>query len=254
MLQAGLCSVTFRQLAVFEIVDLVADTGLAGIEWGGDVHVPHGELDRARQTKRLCADCGLTIAAYGSYYRLGERNDFDVDALLDTAEALGAPLIRVWPGKQGSADADADYRKYVADDARALLEAATGRNLRLAVEYHGNSLTDTPAAAADFLRAVDHPRLSTYWQMVRHRSQSGNLADLKQILPWLSNLHTFFYADGNQVPLAAGKPFWKEVLGTVGGDRWVLLEFVAGGDPEQFRQDAATLTEILKDIQPQHTE
>ena len=51
-MKTGLVSVTFRELASREIVALVANAGLDGIEWGGDVHVPHGELSTARQVLR----------------------------------------------------------------------------------------------------------------------------------------------------------------------------------------------------------
>jgi hypothetical protein len=46
MIQTGLVSITFRQLSPPAIIDLVRQAGLEGIEWGGDVHVPHGDLGR----------------------------------------------------------------------------------------------------------------------------------------------------------------------------------------------------------------
>ena len=42
MLKTGVCSVTFRNLNVERIIELVVEAGLDGIEWGGDVHVPTG--------------------------------------------------------------------------------------------------------------------------------------------------------------------------------------------------------------------
>ena len=66
MITTGLLSVTFRKLTPPEIVGLVRQAGLAGIEWGGDIHVPHGNLDRAREVRQMTLDAGITIAAYGS--------------------------------------------------------------------------------------------------------------------------------------------------------------------------------------------
>ena len=41
-IRPGLCSITFRDLSVDDVVALAADAGLAGIEWGADRHVPPG--------------------------------------------------------------------------------------------------------------------------------------------------------------------------------------------------------------------
>ena len=49
MIHTGLVSVTFRKLEPAEIVDLVKQAGLQGIEWGGDIHVPHGDIQRAKR-------------------------------------------------------------------------------------------------------------------------------------------------------------------------------------------------------------
>ena len=70
MLIPGLVSVTFRQLAPREIVQLAAAAGLRGIEWGGDIHVPHGDLQAARAVRDITAAAGLQVLAYGSYFRL----------------------------------------------------------------------------------------------------------------------------------------------------------------------------------------
>ena len=62
---------TFRKLAPEEIIALVAKSGLKGIEWGGDIHVRHGDLIQARKVCRLTEENGLTVASYGSYYNVG---------------------------------------------------------------------------------------------------------------------------------------------------------------------------------------
>ena len=49
MLTPGLVSVSFRPLAGEEIIRLAKETGLAAVEWGGDVHVPAGDTARAKE-------------------------------------------------------------------------------------------------------------------------------------------------------------------------------------------------------------
>ena len=80
----------------------MVQAGLDGIEWGGDVHVPHGDLRRAREVRDMTRSEAIRIASYGSYYRVGDRAPTSFEKVLDTAVELGAPLIRVWAGKQGS--------------------------------------------------------------------------------------------------------------------------------------------------------
>ena len=54
MKKIGLCSVTFRDKSVDEIVDLALENGLNFIEWGGDIHLKPGDFDEARRIKALC--------------------------------------------------------------------------------------------------------------------------------------------------------------------------------------------------------
>ena len=72
MIKSGLVSITFRQLSPGDIIDLVKKAGLDGIEWGGDIHVPHGDIAKAEEVYSLTRDAGLDIPAYGSYYKVGE--------------------------------------------------------------------------------------------------------------------------------------------------------------------------------------
>src|SRR5690554_991382 len=99
-IKPGLVSITFRQKQPQEIIRLCEVSQLQGIEWGGDVHVPQGNLAKARQVRRWCDDAGLQIVAYGSYYRTSySEAEMPFAQVLETAKELGAPLIRAWAGK-----------------------------------------------------------------------------------------------------------------------------------------------------------
>ncbi|HNC24059.1 MAG TPA: sugar phosphate isomerase/epimerase, partial [Opitutaceae bacterium] len=100
MIHPGLVSVTFRALTPTQIVALVRQAGLRGIEWGGDIHVPHGNLARAREVREMTQEAGLSVAAYGSYYRAAqsEADGLAFEHVRATAVELGAPTIRVWAG------------------------------------------------------------------------------------------------------------------------------------------------------------
>lgn len=261
MLYPGLVSVTFRKLSPREITELVVRAGLRGIEWGGDVHVPHGDLARACEVRRLTEAAGLTVAAYGSYYRVGasEPAGLAFDRVLETAVQLGAPLIRVWAGGKGSAEADAAYRAALVEDTRRIAEMAAPAGITVAYEFHGNTLTDTAESTRDLIETVAHPNLKTLWQP-RHVAAPGraddalqaNLADLGQVLPWLANIHVFYWTATDtareQRPLAEGQQSWRRYLkqAAAGQDRYALLEFVRGESPEAFAEDARVVREWLR--------
>ena len=107
--RAGLVSVTFREAPAEQVARWVEESGLEGIEWGGDVHAPAGDLTTATRLRALMDGAGLATSAYGSYYRFGDIDAFRAEgpgfsATLDTAEALGAPIIRVWAGREPSSE------------------------------------------------------------------------------------------------------------------------------------------------------
>ncbi|HZG75644.1 MAG TPA: hypothetical protein VEZ72_07275 [Paenibacillus sp.] len=124
MIWTGLLSITFRSMSPEAIAALAAEAGLEGIEWGGDLHVPHGDVEAARRVARLTAEAGLAVAAYGSYYRIGVEQPYSFDDVLASASALGAPAVRVWAGDRGSAVADGAWRALATSEANRIAEAA----------------------------------------------------------------------------------------------------------------------------------
>lgn len=248
MIATGLVSVTFRGLAPDQIVTLVSRAGLEAIEWGGDVHVPHGDVKTAQTVRRMTLDAGLQLPSYGSYYRVGERAAVPFEAVLETAVALGAPVIRVWAGTRGSGEADAGTWARVIDDSLRIAALAASAGLRIAYEYHGNTLTDTDAAAQRLLEAVDHPAVGTYWQLREGVSLGEQLAGLRAVLPRLDHLHVQASQEGARAPLATMVETWQHILGLVrdtGRAHCAMIEFVRGDSPEQFLEDAAVLRQMV---------
>ena len=250
MIIPGLVSVTFRKLSPAAIVALVRQGGLTGIEWGGDIHVPHGDCARAREVRQLTEDAGLAVAAYGSYYKVNksEAEGLRFEAVLETAIALGAPTIRVWAGALGSAKADAVYRAAVAADARRIAGLAAAAGITISSEYHGGTLTDTDASAQQFLQEIHHSNFRTYWQPDSGRSVAANLAGLQSILPQLTNVHCYHWVNNDRRPLVEGGDSWRQYFAAVqssGRTHCALLEFVAGDDPANFLRDAATLRQLV---------
>src|SRR5580658_9140837 len=112
LLLPGLVSITFRALSPSQIIERMVQAQLSHVEWGGDIHVPAGDIARAGEVRRWTEEAGLQCAAYGSYYRLGVAGEGtpDFQRVLDSAIALGVPTIRVWAGNKGSADTTEEER------------------------------------------------------------------------------------------------------------------------------------------------
>lgn len=253
MIRPGLVSVTFRKLSPRQIVDLVVEAGLDAIEWGGDIHAPHGDGAIALAIAQMTADAGLIIPTYGSYYRVGHPDIVPFGHVLTSALALGAPMIRVWAGRLGSAEADAAYWDAVVADSQRIVALAAGEGVGVAYEFHGNTLTDTAASARRLLESVNQPTLSSLWQPPKGSTAEQNRVGIDTIAPWLSHIHVFAWRmEAEQtirLPLAAATDAWQEYLSHIdalGGERYALLEFVRDDNPTQFLTDAATLRSWLQ--------
>ncbi|TCO49366.1 sugar phosphate isomerase/epimerase [Kribbella antiqua] len=243
--RTGLVSVTFRQLTADEVVDVAARAGLGTIEWGGDVHVPLGNLPVARRVKALSEERGLAIAAYGSYLRAGSVDREEMRSAVATAAALGAPRIRVWAGNVGTAQAGVGDRMAVTRGLAELAEMAAGSDIEIAMEFHRNTLTDEVDSTITLLLDVGAPNLKTYWQPPVDVGDAECLGQLEALMPWLSTVHVFsWWPSSTRLPLAARESLWRRVLERLAAEPReinALLEFVADDSPEQLAKDAADL-------------
>jgi len=252
MLYSGLCSITFRQLSVDEIVELCQKAAIDGIEWGGDVHVPPGDPEFARSVREKTEAAGLTVCSYGSYFRCIEE-EVPFSEVLETAAALKTSVIRVWAGNKGSAATTQADRDAVAERLRRAVVAARELDITVALEYHGGTLTDTKESAHRLLREVGLDDLKLYWQpRTAEGDLNSNFDELQAALPHLSHIHAFHWgSSGSQkrYPLAEGLADWStylEPLRSKDEARFVILEFVKDDEPEQFLADANTLKELIR--------
>jgi 3-dehydroshikimate dehydratase len=256
MLKTGLVSVTFRQLKPEQIIQLVRQSGLEGVEWGGDIHVPHGDLAAAKAVSAMTADAGLKTASYGSYYNVGcEDPDLDLaKKVIETAVLLDAPTVRMWAGEKGSANADEAYRQRVVELSRAIAELAGQAGMTISYEFHGESLTDTNDSARRFYEEIGDSRVKAYWQPdYNARDLAYRLEGLESMKPYLANIHVFNWRFGTDSeilrnPLIDGeqelKLFFNSVRG-LAGSHYAMIEFVKGDSPEQFLQDAKALRGLV---------
>lgn len=272
-MKTGFCSITFRSLDLAGIVSAAERAGLEGVEWGGDVHVPPGDVAAAQRARRLCVDAGLTVASYGSYYRC---DDEPIAPVLDSAQALGARFVRIWAGSTPKASDGFDPRRDVPDLAHhndlwqrtadvlaSAAKLAAEHSLTLCLEHHPHTLTANAEGTVRLIELVREREpqadVRCYWQPNQFfADDAARSVDLASVLPMLAHVHVFQWplgADGepDRRPLAEGEAQWRSWLATADADgpalespsRFALLEFVRGDAVEQFVEDAATLRRLV---------
>lgn len=246
MRQTGLTSVTFRQLPAEQIIQMAKEAELEGIEWGGDIHVPHGQIETAKRVRRATLEQGLQVLSYGSYYRLGTNSDPAGAFLpvLRTAYALGAGMIRIWAGVNGSASADQDAYNSLAGETKLLCRMAGEYGIRISYEYHPGTLTDCARSTLRLLTLCGDCGIGTYWQP-RMIPVEDNLHEIRQIKDFITNIHVFHWErhDGQTIrmPLTAGASHWKTYLDILPEQSPLIMEFVREDAAAQFPRDAEAL-------------
>ena len=241
----GLCSVTFRRLPAAEVARRAADAGLEAVEWGADVHAPPREQDAVRAVRDVSDRYGLACCSYGSYFRAGAGELAGFPALARAAVILGAPRVRVWAGGAGSRDVTPSERHETVVRLREAARIGADHGLRLALEFHGRTLTDTVASTLRLLDEVGAPNLCTYWQPPLDAPDDAALAGLAELGDRVGAVHVFSWWPGNRrLPLAAREDLWTEVFGLLKKRHMcpdALLEFVPGDDPDLLAREAGTL-------------
>lgn len=247
-MKTSLISVTFRQKSVEEIAQIAHNGGLEAIEWGGDKHVKPGDAEAIALANKACAEKGLSVSAYGSYYRCNNGEDFA--AVLETALALNTKIIRVWAGGgfAHSRDCSPEYRAEVTENLRKAVAMAEKAGCIVATECHPNTLTDCLSSHQQLL--ADVPGLYTYWQPFYDSSKEENLAYILALGNKVVNVHIFNRNDTNgRTPLADGAEKWSAYIPAIRANtqaRSIGLEFVLGDTDEQYFEDCKTFHALMK--------
>ena len=166
MIIPGLVSATFKTESSDFVLAALQKAELYAVEWSENWHIPAGDTALARDLRERTLAQGADIAAYGSYYRLGQNSDPVKEFLptLQSAAALGAPLIRIWGGDRPSAALDGDTRKKLAAEAKTVSDMAASEGIKVALEWHKNTVTDTNESGLSFLDEAAADNLYCLWQ------------------------------------------------------------------------------------------
>jgi 3-dehydroshikimate dehydratase len=251
MLKTGLVSVTFRKLMVEQIVGLASQAGIQSIEWGGDIHIPPGDFATAERALKLTQGANLNVSSYGSYYKSAEseKNGISFNIVLQTAEILGAPLIRVWAGIGNAEDVNETYWQKVINDTRRIADLAGEKNIKVAFEFHSGTLNNTPQSSRILLEMIKHENVGTYWQPIHGAGVEKNCTGIEQIYDWIAGVHVFHWWPGPESRhlLRDGIEQWERYIEKLPKKEICFsIEFVKDDKPENFLLDAQTLKELIK--------
>jgi 3-dehydroshikimate dehydratase len=255
----GLCSVTFRSLTADEVIGVACRAGVEGIEWGADVHAPPGGGPMIEALGARSRDAGLEVVSYGSYLGMAPDDDATaVDAVLESAMALGSPMVRIWTELGVTPTSPHGARGRVIERTGTLADAIADRGLLATLEFHPGTLTETARSTNELINALGQPLLRAHWQPDPVVPVDVALAELAQVAPFLAHLHTFTWGPrgiDDRRPLAEGAPLWVAALALANhegaalpGRRYALCEYVQNDEPEQLVTDVHVLVRWLEEL------
>ncbi len=248
----GLCSVTFRHLSVDEIIEFATKAKLNRIEWGSDIHVPSGDFEKAKEVCRKMEEANLITSAYGSYYKLGENEEYHAEfsSLVQTAIRLKAPKIRIWAGTMSSKKISPIRCDQLIAELVDICKIAEKEGLSVVLEFHRNSLNDNAKSCINIFKKAKCPNLSTYWQITPNLRHDERVEELSAIKYYLSGVHVYYWGENNiRYPLSEADEMWQDYKAIVKDiEVDYLLEFVKDDTIEQGIKDAKYLNWLVKDI------
>ena len=253
MLYPGLVSITYRQCSPEQIIALCRDNNLSAVEWGGDVHVPHGDLETAVKVAGMTRAAGLCMPSYGTYYKAGAYGDdsrAEFEKILRTANALGTPSLRLWAGSKNSEDITKDERDILIRELRDCADLAAEHGKIITFERHNGTLTNRASSALAMIEEIGRENVRTHWQPSQFLTHEENCTGLSLLLPYIDCVHVFAWEGKNsqRFTLAAHRDRWADYLSILKGagqDIYLLMEFTPNNDPAELKTEAETLLSWL---------
>ncbi|MCE5270198.1 sugar phosphate isomerase/epimerase [bacterium] len=259
--KVGLCTIAFQERPLFEVLELAAQVGFDGVEpWGKPDHVPLNTPDeRVREIRAKLDSLGLACSHYGSYVRLGEEHpageqQTNMKRSLEIADILGTRIVRIWAGDKNSEQLSAADWDRIVEDAKVYCGLAEPKGMQLAMEMHGNTLTNRAAAMVELINKVGSPALKANYQILNDTEDPYERASVAA--PYTVMVHAQNVAPGGgeqQSLISEGAVDFNRIYGILaaaGFKGYFEVEFVKGAGYEEkvdsLQRDCAYLKTIGK--------
>lgn len=153
-------------LPLMDAIARVPDVGVSAIELA--CRPPHLDLETARNDSAHVIDQirkhMLEVSALSLYSSFTDPATWDEQVkaartYIRLAPAFGARIVKITPGRPGSAQATTEHWTLLARALRELVPLAGELNVRLAFETHMRQLTDTLAGSLRLLELTDSDRV-----------------------------------------------------------------------------------------------
>ena len=155
------------------------------------------------QTVAIC--CVDTSCTFDSRDTDERRRQVEVAVkYAELADALGAPLIRIFPDKIPTGATRNETRDNIAASLFEVAERAPP-GVRVALETHGDFARGH--LAAEIMRLSDHPNVALIWDVANSLAAGDSIAEsARQVAPYLAHVHL---RDAREVK---GQEHWLPVL------------------------------------------
>ncbi len=211
--RVGICSIAFKERSAVEALRAIAAAGADSVElWGQPPHLPY-PVDEGwcAALREQAGELGLSFCALGSYYRPGGHPSYGgrpvtKENQLAAARALGAQIVRIWPGSASRQATAPAARERLYAEIRDFADAARDAGIVVVLERHAGSLTEGWEAPLTVLQEIGHPAVALNYQVVypapREELTSRAVTDYRRLLPHSRHAHLQNYsaAAGDRPP------------------------------------------------------
>lgn len=241
----GLVSISFREHSAKEILEAMQKAGLSVIEWGSDIHAPKDDIKKLREIVKMQKEYGIECCSYGTYFNLGVDDTKELEDYIKAAKILGTDILRLWCGDKGSAEYSKSEAEFLFEECKKAANIAQKHNVRLCLECHNWTYTDTKESALSLIKAVNSKHFLMYWQPNQFRTVEENINYATALSPYTEHLHVFNWEEKQKFPLCLGIDTWKEYLKCFKKDKTLLLEFMPDGEITSLETESAALKRIV---------
>ncbi len=240
------------KLALADFVNDCAAMDLEGTELTSYYFPTPTTVDYLRDLKQQCFRLGLGISgtAVGNDfgYPLGKERDAQIAGVkqwIDHAETLGAPVIRIFAGKQKEGLSSQASHRLMVEGIEECCDYAGQHGVHLALENHGGP-TATAEGLLRFIRDVRSPWFGA-------NLDTGNFyyenpyPDLAKIAPYALNVQVkVVTATGSQREHRTPTDFDRlaRILREAAYRGYIVLEYEEAGDP---RVECPKYMELLRE-------